>query len=124
MHRSASGEPLIGWASVSGMGQNAPVSGGGTATPVTITTAAALTAGVGGTAARVLYVSGTVTGNFDIGSNKTIVGLCGAQIHGHIGVSGSANVIIRNLKIVGYGVGDCTPIRPSISRRLLFGWTR
>jgi pectate lyase len=42
-----------------------------------------------------------------IGSNKTIAGLCGAEIHGHIGMSGSVNVIIRNIKIVGYAVGNC-----------------
>ena len=42
-----------------------------------------------------------------IGSNKTIVGLCGAEIHGHVDISGATNVIVRNIKIVGYGVGNC-----------------
>src|SRR5262249_23637727 len=43
-----------------------------------------------------------------VGSNKTLVGLCGAEFHGHLELSGSGNVIIRNLKIVGYAVGDCS----------------
>ena len=46
-------------------------------------------------------------GDLSIGSNKTIVGLCGAEIHGHIGISNATNVIVRNIKIVGFGVGDC-----------------
>jgi len=39
-------------------------------------------------------------------TNKTIIGLCGARITGHIGVSGSVNVIVRNLKIVGNNCSD------------------
>ena len=46
-------------------------------------------------------------GTVVIGSNKTVVGLCGAEVHGHVDVSNVSNVIIRNLKIVGYGVGNC-----------------
>jgi pectate lyase len=83
--------------------------GGGNATPQTVTTLAALTSAAAGTDAKVIYVTGKLAaGKIKIGSNKTIVGLCGAEIHGHLGLSGSANVIVRNLKIVGYGVGDCT----------------
>ncbi|HEY0468594.1 MAG TPA: hypothetical protein VGC79_30575, partial [Polyangiaceae bacterium] len=64
---------------------------------------------VSGTEAKVLYVTGKLSpGKIKVGSNKTIVGLCGAEIHGSLGLSGSSNVIIRNLAIVGYGVGDCT----------------
>src|SRR5262249_37364637 len=29
-------------------------------------------------------------------------------IHGHLGINNSSNVIVRNLNIVGYGVGDCS----------------
>jgi pectate lyase len=69
---------------------------------------AALNSAAAGTGAAVIYVSGVLpSGSVRIGSNKTIVGLCGAEIHGHIDVIGSSNVIIRNIKIVGYGVGDC-----------------
>ena len=76
--------------------------GGGAAAPQTVTTLAAFSSAVSGTDAKVVYVSGKLTaGKVNIGSNKTIVGLCGAEIHGHLGLSGSSNVIIRNLKIVG-----------------------
>ena len=44
---------------------------------------------------------------FSVGSNKTIVGLCGAEIHGHVDDQRLVNVIVRNIKIVGYGVGNC-----------------
>ena len=101
-------DPVIGWAAASGMGQNAPTTGGGTAAPQTVTTLAALKTAAAGTAAAVIYVRGVMAeGSLSIGSNKTIVGLCGAEIHGHVSVSGSSNVIVRNIKIVGYGVGDC-----------------
>jgi pectate lyase len=101
------GSGLIGWASQSGMGVTT-TTGGGNATPQTVTSLSALTSAVAGDTAKVIYVTGKLAaGKVNIGSNKTIVGLCGAEIHGHLGLSGSANVIIRNLKIVGYGVGNC-----------------
>jgi pectate lyase len=96
--------PLIGWATASGS-----TTGGGNATPTTVTTLAALQSAVKGTTAAVIYVKGVLApGAVAIGSNKTIVGLCGAEIHGHIGMSKSSNVILRNIKIVGYAVGDCS----------------
>jgi len=99
--------PLIGWASVSGMGVTT-TTGGGDATPQVVTTESALASAAGGTTAAVIYVKGVLTaGKISVGSNKTIVGLCGAEIHGHLGLGGSSNVIIRNIKIVGYGVGNC-----------------
>ena len=94
---------LVGWASV-GTG----TTGGGNATPQTVTTVAALNAAAAGTGAAVIYVSGVLpNGAITIGSNKTVVGLCGAEIHGHVDIVGSSNVIVRNIKIVGYGVGNC-----------------
>ena len=96
--------PLIGWASQSGS-----TTGGGSATPVTVTTLAELQSAAKGSTAAVIYVKGVMAaGSLSVGSNKTIAGLCGAEIHGHVGVSGSTNVIIRNIKIVGYAVGDCS----------------
>jgi pectate lyase len=101
--------PVVGWAAASGMGQNAPTTGGGTAPPQTVTTLAALKTASAGNTAAVIHVSGVLApGSVSIGSNKTIVGLCGAEIHGHVSVSGSSNVIVRNIKIIGYGVGDCS----------------
>jgi pectate lyase len=99
--------PLVGWASVNGMNQNG-TTGGGTATPQVVTTLAAFTAAVAGTNAAVVYLNAVLpNGSVAIGSNKTIVGVCGAEFHGHLGFSRSANVIVRNLKIVGYAVGNC-----------------
>src|SRR5437764_993343 len=64
--------------------------------------------GSSGSGAAVIYVTGVLpNGAVTIGSNKTIVGLCGAEIHGHVDIVGSSNVIVRNIKIVGYGVGNC-----------------
>jgi pectate lyase len=98
---------LLGWASVSGMGVTT-TTGGGTATPQMVTTESALASAAAGTNAAVIYVKGVLSaGKIKVGSNKTIVGLCGAEIHGHLGLGGSSNVIVRNLKIVGYGVGNC-----------------
>jgi len=98
---------LVGWAAVSGNGITT-TTGGGNATPQTVTTVAALNAAAAGNNAAVIYVSGVLpNGSVKIGSNKTIVGLCGAQIHGHVDIVGSSNVIVRNITVVGYGVGNC-----------------
>jgi pectate lyase len=101
-------DAVQGWASVNSMNQNG-TTGGGTATPRVVTSLSAFEAAVGGTAAAVIYLNAVLpNGSVAIGSNKTIVGVCGAEFHGHLGFSRAANVIVRNLKIVGYGVGDCT----------------
>ena len=96
----------IGWAS-----QGSGTTGGGTATPVLVTTLAQFKSEVAGTTAKVIYVKGEFApSDVSIGSNKTIIGCSsGAKVQGHLGIgSGSSNVIVRNLKISGYGVGDCT----------------
>ncbi len=95
--------PLMGWATASGS-----TTGGGSAAPVTVTTRADLQSAVKGTTAAVIYVKGVLeAGTVTMGSNKTIVGLCGAEIHGHVGINKQSNIIIRNIKIVGYAVGNC-----------------
>jgi len=99
--------PLVGWASVSGNSVTT-TTGGGNATPVTVTTLSEFSSAVSGTNAAVIYVKGTLSaGKVNIGSNKTIAGICGAELHGHLELNGSVNVIIRNIKFVGYGVGNC-----------------
>ena len=97
---------LLGWASVSGGGVTT-TTGGGTTAPTTVTTLSQLNSAASGTTAAVIWVKGTISGDIRVGSNKTIAGICGAQLHGHVEVSGSTNVIIRNIAIVGYGVGNC-----------------
>jgi pectate lyase len=101
---------LVGWASVSGTISGTTVStttGGGNAASVTVTTLAELQSAVKGTTAAVIYVKGVLAaGTISVGSNKTIAGICGAEIHGHLSLSGSSNVIVRNIKIVGYNCSD------------------
>ena len=90
------------------VGFGAATTGGGNVTPVTVTTLAALQAAVAGANPAVAYVKGVMAaGKITVGSNKTIAGICGAEIHGHLGMGGS-NVILRNIKVVGYAVGDCS----------------
>jgi len=95
----------IGWAS-----QGGGTTGGGAATPVLVTSLSQFQDEVEDDTAKVLYVQGTFDPtDISIGSNKTIIGCSsGAHIQGHIGIgSGTSNVIIRNLQISGYGVGNC-----------------
>jgi pectate lyase len=58
----------------------------------------------------VIQVSGTISGDVTIGSNKTIIGACGgsATIKGHIQIDGSKNVILRNLNVIGNNCSDST----------------
>lgn len=88
---------------------NGGTTGGGSATPVTVTTLSELQSAASGTNPAVIYIQGGLApGTLTIGSNKTIAGVCGAEIHGRIRLNGSQNVIIRNIKIQGYAVGDCS----------------
>lgn len=96
----------IGWAS-----QGSATTGGGSAKPILVTTLSQFKSEVSGSTAKVIYVQGEFSpDNISIGSNKTIIGCSpGAKLQGHIGIgSSSSNVILRNLKISGYGVGDCS----------------
>ena len=103
--------PLLGWASQPGAGDGGTsiptTTGGGSATPVTVTTLAALNSAASGSAPAVIYVKGVLAaGTVKIGSNKTVAGICGAELHGHVDMGDSVNVILRNLKIVGYNCSD------------------
>ncbi len=99
--------PLEGWASVAGRGVNT-TTGGGNAPPVVVTTLAQLQNAVLGNNPAVIHVSGELSpGDIRPGSNKTIIGLCGAEIHGHLEIREVQNVIVRNITIVGYGEGNC-----------------
>jgi len=101
-------EAVQGWAAVSGMNV-VTTSGGGNATPQVVKTLDAFKSAVSGNEPAVVYLNASLpAASIAVGSNKTIVGVCGAEVHGHLGISKSSNVIVRNLKIVGYGVGDCS----------------
>jgi len=96
----------VGWAS-----QGSATTGGGSAAPILVTTLAQLKSEVSGSTPKVLYIQGEFAPDkISIGSNKTLIGCSsGAKLQGHIGIgSSSSNVILRNLKISGYGVGDCS----------------
>jgi len=91
----------IGWATQSG-----GTTGGGNAAPTVVTSLGAFNSAAAGTATAVIHVSGKISGIAKVGSNKTILGLCGAEIDGSLDLSGSSNVIVRNLKVVGYNCTD------------------
>jgi pectate lyase len=94
----------VGWASLNG-----GTTGGGTVTGLVVTTLAQFNTAAKGTTAAVIFVSGNLgQGTATIGSNKTILGCSGTNptLSGHVGLSSSANVIIRNINIVGF---NCRP---------------
>jgi pectate lyase len=89
---------------VSGSGVDSTTGGEGGDT-TTVTSLSDLKSALSGTTPRIVVLDGSVDGEVSIGSNKTLVGACGAKFRGHVGIDGSTNVIVRNLTIVGY---DCT----------------
>jgi pectate lyase len=95
----------MGWASVDDLDQNG-TTGGGDAAPVTVATLEDFTRAVAGTTPAVVILGGSITGKVKIGSHKTVLGTVGAVFTGHLGISGSANVIVRDLKIVGNNCND------------------
>lgn len=94
----------VGWAT-----QNGGTTGGGNATPVTVSTLSALQTQAGSSGAKVIYVSGTigsgVSTRVNVAANKTIIGLPGARLIGGFDVKAS-NIIIRNMVIQGPGAVD------------------
>ncbi|QSB17120.1 RICIN domain-containing protein [Natronosporangium hydrolyticum] len=86
----------IGWASMNG-----GTTGGGNASPITVTSAAALSNAVGSASPAVIHVSGTIncSGMLRTRSNKTILGVgSNATIAGcGFNINGDHNVIIRNI---------------------------
>jgi pectate lyase len=103
----------IGWATRSGRtGGEVSVTGGGNATPITVTTFADLKKYASDNSPRVLYVSGPVGSGWSgtsgdqlvIASNKTIIGLHSqTELKAVIKISGGQNIIVRNLVIHGPG---------------------
>ncbi|CAE6474488.1 unnamed protein product [Rhizoctonia solani] len=97
---STGDQATVGFATLSG-----GTTGGGTATPVTVTTLSALKSALATTSAKVVIVSGTITGNevVKVGSNTSVIGKSGAMNVALTGVGlrvlDASNIIIRNLKI-------------------------
>ena len=94
-------EPCIGWASVS-----PGTTGGGTVDPIDVATLAEFSSQVAGTVPRVVRLTQSIRGSVSIASNKTILGAPGVVFTGHLGLTGSSNVIVRNLTVVGYNCSD------------------
>jgi uncharacterized repeat protein (TIGR02543 family) len=94
----------VGWAT-----QNGGTTGGGAATPVTVTTLLDLQNQAKSVGAKVIYVSGTmgagVATRVSVAANKTIIGLPGATLIGGFDIKAN-NVIVRNMKIQGPGSVD------------------
>jgi uncharacterized repeat protein (TIGR02543 family) len=92
----------VGWCT-----QNGGTTGGGSATPTTVTSLSTLTSLANGSGSRVIYVSGTMGSNsrVRVAANTTIIGLPGAKLIGGFDVRGN-NVIIRNMIVQGPGAVD------------------
>ena len=104
----------IGWATRSGRTSTPfEVTGGGNATPITVTTFADLQKYAKDSSPRVIYIDGTLGSGWSgttgdrlniTGSNKTIIGLRpGTLLKAPIHISKASNIIIRNIVIQGPG---------------------
>lgn len=97
---------LLGWAAVAGDGVQTTTGGAG-GPVVEIRSAADMVTHGEDNAAKVLRIMNDISGEFDLGSNKTVEGATNdITITGSLGVVGKANaylsnVIVRNLKING-----------------------
>jgi pectate lyase len=101
----------IGFASVNANGQNGTTGGAGGPT-VTVSTASALASAAGRSGPVVIQVSGTIalSGDVNVASNKTIIGLgSSAGIRGAgLNISNVRNVIVRNIAFSNASVNSIT----------------
>lgn len=97
----------VGWASVADL-DTAGTTGGAGGPVVTVTTTADFAMQAKEPSPLVILVSGVLGEGtrISLGSNKTVIGLSGAQLNGGLKISGASNVIVRNLKIVGNNCAD------------------
>jgi len=98
-------DSVPGWA-----GQGGGTSGGGrdSRNATTVSSFGALNSAASGSGSKIILLTpGTYRGNLSIGSNKTIIGTApGVLIRGTVRVSGSDNVIVRNVAIQGERCSD------------------
>lgn len=99
-----------GWASVDDLGQNGTTGGDG-GDVVEVATTTELLAAIADATPRIVRVKGSLGDGerIPIGSNKTVEGVDGAELHGAVRMDGSVNVILKNLKIVGNDCADAEP---------------
>ncbi|MEW2399694.1 polysaccharide lyase family 1 protein [Streptomyces sp. NPDC046862] len=92
-----------GAAETSPIGFGAGTTGGGSASPVTVSTLSAFRTAVTGNAAKVVRVNGLISlsGQVDIGSNTTVLGVGSSSgfTGGGLRIKEAANVVVRNLNI-------------------------
>ncbi|NGO07202.1 pectate lyase [Streptomyces sp. HC44] len=92
-----------GAAETAPIGFGAGTTGGGNATPVTVSTLAAFKTAVTGNAAKVVRVNGLISlsGQVDIGSNTTVLGAGSSSgfTGGGLRIKEATNVVVRNLNI-------------------------
>ncbi|MGW0707448.1 pectate lyase family protein [Streptomyces sp. NPDC002643] len=92
-----------GAAETAPIGYGAGTTGGGSATPVTVSTLAAFQSAVSGNAAKVVRVNGLISlsGQVDIGSNTTVLGVGSSSgfTGGGLRIKEETNVVVRNLNI-------------------------
>ncbi|GGO66828.1 RICIN domain-containing protein [Nonomuraea cavernae] len=91
---------LVGWAT-----QGGGTTGGGNASPVTVSTASALTSALSASGTSVIRVSGTIScsGMLRVASDKSVLGNSGAAIVGcGFNIAEASNVIVRNLTFRGW----------------------
>lgn len=104
----------IGWATRSGRTSTPfEVTGGGNATPITVTTLADLQKYAKDSSPRVIYIDGTLGSGWNgksgdrvdiTGSNKTIIGLKpGTELKAVVYIKNASNIILRNIVIKGPG---------------------
>ena len=94
-----------GWAT-----ENGGTTGGGSASPIVVSTLADLQSQASSSGSKVIYVSREMGTGEDtrvsVSSDKTIFGLPGAKLNGGIDIKDVSNVIVRNLIISGPGAVD------------------
>jgi len=106
---TAAGGP-IGWAAVEAMDVKG-TTGGGDLPVEEVTDDGQLWDLARSDQPHVIRIMRSMTGSLDIASNKTIEAAPGVVFTGHIELNGSANVILRHLKIVGYNCTDRSPCK-------------
>ncbi|KAK0236340.1 pectate lyase [Armillaria nabsnona] len=108
---SVSDVTTVGFATLNG-----GTTGGAGGTTTTVTTLDALTSAVSGDSAKIVIISGTITGSavVKVGSNTSVLGAAGSLLDGvGLRVLDESNVVIRNVKIqkVLADVGDAIGIQ-------------
>lgn len=105
----ACSDGLVGWATVNANDVDG-TTGGGTATPVVVSTLDELATAAFDANPQVIHVSASIDAGssaLEIGSNKTLIGLgASVVITGGLEINGESNIIIQNLAIQGNGEGQ------------------